>query len=258
MEFKDKVVLVTGSGRGIGRGIALAFARQGATVAVNGVRDESCRAVAAEVDRAGGKGIAVPGDVSDAASVKKIFQTIVDTRGRLDVLVNNAGIIYVVNLVDTTDEQWDRTMAVNCRAVFLCAREAVRLMMKAGKGKIINLASQLGKTGAPLFTHYCASKFAVVGFTQALSKEVARHRINVNAVCPGNVDTDMTASEIDVFEKITGKSRETIRQELTDMVPLGRLETPDDVASLVLFLASEKADYMTGQSINITGGLEVH
>jgi meso-butanediol dehydrogenase / (S,S)-butanediol dehydrogenase / diacetyl reductase len=257
-EFKDKVVLVTGSGRGIGRGIALAFAREGAAVAVNGLNAERCRAVCREVEEAGGKGLAAPGDVSDTAAVSGIFAKLVDGFGKIDILVNNAGICYVAEIVDTTDEQWDRTMAVNTRSMFLCSREAVRLMKKTGKGKIINLASQLGKTGAPYYTHYCASKFAIVGFTQALGREVAKLGINVNAVCPGPVDTDMTAGEIVVLERLTGKSKDAIRKELTDSVPLGRLEYPEDVANLVLFLASDKAGYMTGQAINITGGLEVH
>jgi meso-butanediol dehydrogenase/(S,S)-butanediol dehydrogenase/diacetyl reductase len=257
-EFKGKVVLVTGSGRGIGRGIALAFARGGASVAVNGLNAERCRAVCREVEEAGGRVLEAPGDVSDTAAVAGIFTKLIDEFGKIDILVNNAGICYVAELVDTTDEQWDRTMAVNCRSMFLCSREAVRHMKKAGRGKIVNLASQLGKNGVPYYTHYCASKFAVVGFTQSLGREVAKLGINVNAVCPGNVDTDMTAGEIVVLEKLTGKSKDTIRKELTDTVPLGRLEAPDDVANLVLFLASQKADYMTGQAINITGGLEVH
>jgi meso-butanediol dehydrogenase/(S,S)-butanediol dehydrogenase/diacetyl reductase len=257
-EFKDKAVLVTGAGRGIGRGIALAFAREGAAVAVNSLTAENCRAVRLEVERIGARGFEAPGDVSDAASVARIFARLGGEFGKIDILVNNAGICHVAELVDTTDEQWDRTMAVNVRSMFLCSREAVRLMKRAGKGKIVNLASQLGKTGAPYYTHYCASKFAVIGFTQALGREVAKFKINVNAVCPGPVDTDMTAGEIVVLEKLTGKGGETIMKELTDSIPLGRLEYPEDVANLVLFLASAKADYMTGQAVNITGGLEVH
>jgi NAD(P)-dependent dehydrogenase (short-subunit alcohol dehydrogenase family) len=257
-EFKDKVVLVTGSGRGIGRGIALAFAREGASVAVNGLDAERCRAVCREVEKAGGRGLSAPGDVSDAAAVSGIFAKLVDGFGKIDILVNNAGICFVAEIVDTTDEQWDRTMVVNVRSMFLCSREAVRLMKKAGEGKIVNLSSALGKTGAPYYTHYCASKFAVVGFTQALGRETAKHGINVNAVCPGAVDTDMTREELVTLEKLRGKSKQAIWKELTDAVPLGRLETPEDVANLVLFLASDKACYMTGQAVNVTGGFEVH
>jgi meso-butanediol dehydrogenase/(S,S)-butanediol dehydrogenase/diacetyl reductase len=130
--------------------------------------------------------------------------------------------------------------------------------VKSNKGKIVNVSSQLGKTGVARYSHYCASKFAVVGFTQALSKEVASYGINVNAVCPGIVDTDMMSEELVVLEKLFKKSEEALRKEFLNIIPLGRYETPEDVANLVLFLASEKADYMTGQSINITGGIEVH
>jgi len=131
-------------------------------------------------------------------------------------------------------------------------------MVERKSGKIINVASQLGKTGVARYTHYCASKFAVVGFTQALAKELAPYGINVNAVCPGIVDTDMMDEELEVLKKITAKSEEELRKDFLNMIPLGRYETPEDVAHLVLFLASEGAAYMTGQSINVTGGVEVH
>jgi meso-butanediol dehydrogenase/(S,S)-butanediol dehydrogenase/diacetyl reductase len=258
MDFEDKVVLVTGSTRGIGRGIALAFAREGALVAVNGTKSDLCEKVADEVDSSGGKGLSVPGDISKTNVVKNIFQKVIGDFGRLDILVNNAGIVYVVDCTDTTDEQWDRTMAVNCRGVFLCAREASRHMVGRKAGKIINVASQLGKSGVARYTHYCASKFAVVGFTQALARELAPHGINVNAVCPGIVDTDMMDEELKVLTKVTGKSEDELREEFLNVIPLGRYETPEDVANLVLFLASEGAAYMTGQSINVTGGVEVH
>jgi NAD(P)-dependent dehydrogenase (short-subunit alcohol dehydrogenase family) len=258
MIFKDKVVLVTGSTRGIGRGIALAFAREGSKVAINGTKSDRCQQVADEVSNSGGKGLSVPGDITSTDVVKKIFHDVIRNFGQLDILVNNAGIIYVVDCADTTDEQWDRTMAVNCRGVFLCSREAVRYMVDRKSGIIINVASQLGKSGVAKYTHYCASKFAVVGFTQALAKELAPHRINVNAVCPGIVNTDMMEEELDVFMKDTGKSEDELREDFLNMIPLGRYETPEDVANLVLFLASERAEYITGQSINVTGGIEVH
>lgn len=258
MDFKDKAVLVTGSMRGIGRGIAMAFAYEGAKAAINGPNENLCLKVAKEIDTCGGQGIAVPGDISDAETVSGIFRKVLNAFGHLDILVNNAGIIYVTDCVDTTDEQWDRTMAVNCRGVFLCSREAARHMNKRKSGKIINIASQLGKTGVERYTHYCASKFAVIGFTQALARELANSGINVNAVCPGIVDTDMMDEEIRVLKRITGKSDEDLRKDFLSMIPLGRYETPEDVANLVLFLASDKASYITGQSINVTGGIEVH
>ena len=258
LKFKGKAVLVTGSTRGIGRGIALAFARDGAMVGVNGTKSDLCQKVAKEVNSFGGKGLAVPGDISNTAAVKTIFKKIIRDFGHLDILVNNAGIIYVVDCMDTKDDQWDRTMAVNCRGVFLCSREAARHMVERKTGKIINIASQLGKSGVAKYTHYCASKFSVVGFTQALAKELAPYSINVNAVCPGIVNTDMMDEEIEIFTKVTGKCEDELRKEFLNMIPLGRYETPDDVANLVLFLASEGAAYITGQSINVTGGVEVH
>jgi NAD(P)-dependent dehydrogenase (short-subunit alcohol dehydrogenase family) len=258
MDFRNKVVFVTGSTRGIGRVIAIAFAEQGAKVAVNGTKENLCHNVVEEVDTAGGEGVAVPGDISNSEVVRGCFKKILNDFGHLDILVNNAGIIYVEDCIDTTDQQWDRTMAVNCRGVFLCSREAARHMVERKSGKIINISSQLGKSGVAKYTHYCASKFAVVGFTQALAKELAPHRINVNAVCPGIVDTDMMDEELEVFKKITGKSEKELRQDFLNTIPLGRYETSEDVANLILFLASKGAAYMTGQSINVTGGIEVH
>ncbi len=258
MDFKDKVVFITGSTRGIGRGIAIAFAEHGAKVAINGTKENLCYKVVEEVGNAGGQGLPLPGDISNSKVVSRCFEKIFNDFGHLDILVNNAGIIYVEDCIDTTEEQWDKTMAVNCRGVFLCSREAARHMVERKLGKIINIASQLGKSGVAKYTHYCASKFAVVGFTQALAKELAPHRINVNAVCPGIVDTDMIDEELEVLIKVTGKSEKELRQDFLNMIPLGRYETSEDVANLVLFLASEGAAYITGQSINVTGGIEVH
>jgi NAD(P)-dependent dehydrogenase (short-subunit alcohol dehydrogenase family) len=258
MDFKNQVVLVTGGTRGIGRGIVHAFAKEGACIAVNGTKKQLCSAVVEEVREYGGQGIAVPGDISKSEDVQKVFAQIFEQIGHLDILVNNAGVIYVVECTDTTDEQWDHTMNVNCRGVFLCSREAARHMKKRKSGKIINVSSQLGKTGVARYTHYCASKFAVVGFTQALAMELALHGVNVNAVCPGIVDTDMMKEELVVLEKLEGKSEKELRRLFLDMIPLGRYESTDDIASLVLFLASEKAQYITGQSINVSGGIEFH
>ena len=258
MRFANKVVLVTGATRGIGKGIALAFGREGAIVAVNGTKKALAESVAAELDRAGGRGLPVPGDVSEPQAVKAIFRQLRKHAGEIDILVNCAGIIYVADCVDTTDEQWDRTMSVNCRGLFLCSREALRDMMARKSGTIINVSSQLGKTAAARYSHYCASKFAVIGFTQAVAREAAPYGITVNAVCPGVVDTDMMAEELAVLQRLTGKSEAVLRQEFLDMIPLGRYETPEDVADLVLFLASPQASYITGQAINISGGVEVH
>ena len=258
MDFQGKSVLVTGGTRGIGRGVVQAFAAAGAQVAVNGTKKDLCREAAEEADSLGGKGIAVPGDVSKSDAVQEIFQNVYDAFGKLDILINNAGVIYVVDCTETTEEQWDRTFDVNCKGVFLCSREASKHMIMRGSGKIVNLASMLGKTGTARYTHYCASKFAVVGFTQSLARELAPHGINVNAVCPGIVDTDMMKEELVVLEKIMEKSEEDLRKEFLGIIPIGRYETADDVAKLIMFLSSEEAAYITGQSINVTGGIEMH
>lgn len=258
MDLKDKTALVTGSTRGIGKGIAIMFAKEGARVAINGTRADLCNEVSEEIAGFGGDSIAVPGDISKPEAVQDIFQKVIDRFEHLDILVNNAGVIYVAECIETTDEQWEHTMNVNCRGVFLCSREAAQPMIKRKAGKIINISSQLGKTGVVKYTHYCASKFAVIGFTQALARELAPYGVNVNAVCPGIVNTDMMDEELSAFKRITGKSEEELRKEFLDLIPLGRYETPGDVANLVLFLASERASYITGQAINVTGGIEMH
>ncbi len=258
MEFKGSNVLVTGATRGIGRGIALAFAAEGACVAINGTRSDLAERVAEEVGKAGGEGLAVPGDVSRSEDVLRIFRRIREVWGEIDVLVNCAGIIFVADCVETTDEQWDRTMEVNCRGAFLCCREALRGMIRRKSGCIVNISSQLGKTAAARYSHYCASKFAVIGFTQAIAREVASLGIRVNAVCPGAAETDMMAGELEVLVKLTGKTSAQLGQEFRDAIPLGRYAEPGDIAPVVLFLASRRASYMTGQALNATGGAEVH
>jgi len=258
MVFRDKVVLVTGSTRSIGKGIALAFANEGAKVVINGTNKKLCSEVAAEIVNSGKEAVSIPGDVSNTEIVKNIYKEIINNFGHIDILVNNAGIIYVEECINTSDLQWDKTMAINCRGIFLCSREAAKYMIEQESGKIINISSALGKSGAAKYTHYCASKFAVIGFTQALAKELAPYRINVNAVCPGIVDTDMFYDELEVFREDMNKSIEELKEMFLKTVPLGRFEKPEDVADLTLFLASEKSSYMTGQSINITGGFEMH
>jgi meso-butanediol dehydrogenase / (S,S)-butanediol dehydrogenase / diacetyl reductase len=258
MEFSGKVALVTGAGGGIGSGVALALGRAGATVAIADLKAEQLEGTRRALEATGAKCLALPTDVTVASQVEATVAAVISRCGKLDVLVNCAGIIYVVDCVETTEEQWDRTIAVNAKGVFLCCRAAARHMSQRKQGKIVNIASMIGKTGVRRYTHYCASKFAVIGFTQALAMEMAPFGVNVNAVCPGIVDTGMLRFEIDVLSRIRGVTKEVIEQELKGQVPLGRYETPQDVAEMVLFLASEHAAYITGQSYNTTGGIEMH
>jgi meso-butanediol dehydrogenase/(S,S)-butanediol dehydrogenase/diacetyl reductase len=257
LRLKDQVVIVTGSGRGIGRAIALRAAREGAKVIVNSVSPKkTCEATAKEITEAGGEALAIMGDVSKEADVRNIVSKTVERYGRLDVMIANAGISWAKFAVDTTAEEWNSIFSVNALGVFLCDKAAAEQMIKQKKGKIINAASIAGHDGFRGLGAYSATKFAVHGFTQALAKELAQHGITVNAYCPGIVDTDMWDDIHVGMGPILGLKPGGPKKSIDVFaagVPLGRKETPDDTAALVTFLASPDADYITGQSI-ITGG----
>lgn len=251
--FHDKVVLVTGAAAGIGRAIAAAFHQAGARVAL---ADRDGDALAAAVDELEDRALAVICDVRDRASVETAFAEVVASLGSVDCLVANAGVSSMKNAMDLTDEDWDFNFDVNAKGVFLTNQVAVRHFLKAdNKGCVINTASLAAKVGAPYLAHYSASKFAVLGWTQALAREVACHGIRINAVCPGFVKTAMQAREIVWEATLSGKTPDEVRQSWIDQTPLGRLEEPDDVAGVVVFLASDAARFMTGQAINVTGGV---
>jgi acetoin reductase-like protein len=258
MRFADTRVIVTGAGRGIGRAIALRFAREGASVAVCDIDPDTAKSTAAEVTDAGGRALEVELDVRSPESVKAMVETVVSAWDGVDVLVNNAGITIAKPVVEFTEEEWERTLDINVKGVFRCSQLVARQMIEQGCGKIINLSSESGKTAKPNFTIYAASKFGVVGFTQGLAQELAPYGINVNAVCPGIVHTPMWEELDRVLAKRMGKKEGEILATRKEQIPLGRLEQPEDVAGVVAFLASEDADYMTGQAVNVTGGREVH
>lgn len=257
--FVGRVALVTGAGSGIGRGIAMGFASEGALVAVNDVNFSAAESVAAELNAAGGRGMAVAADVCDEVQVQDMVQRVADNFGRIDILVNNAGVGVIVPVLEMKAEEWDFVMNVNARGTFLCSREVARHMVESGiRGSIINISSQAGKTGARYQGVYCASKAAVLAFTQVLGLELARSGINVNAVCPGVVDTPMMKELIATLAQRSKVPEAQVEKAMMRMVPMGRIETPDDVAGVVKFLASDEASYMTGQAINVTGGMERH
>jgi NAD(P)-dependent dehydrogenase (short-subunit alcohol dehydrogenase family) len=261
MLLKDKVALITGGGRGIGRGVALRYAREGAKLALVDIEQAHLDETAKELDLvgAGAQFITVRGDVSSSADVQQFFAAAIERFGRLDILVNNAGIgnppIPIINM---PEEAWDRTLAVNLKSVFLCSKAAaLQFIKQGGGGRIISVASQAGKTGYAMLTPYCASKAGIVLFTQAFAKEVGQYKINVNCVCPGTIDTPLLRgaglglqNNDELFERLIGG--------VLPSIPLGRLGYPEDVAKLITFLASDDADYMTGQAINISGGQEMH
>ncbi len=257
--FAGKVAMVTGAGSGIGRGIALGFAREGAAVAVNDINPSSAEQVVEEIINLGGEAMAIVADVTNSEQVQNMVQSILNRFGHIDILVNNAGTGVNKLVIETEEQDWDLVMSVNAKGVFLCSRAVAREMIRLQtRGKIINISSQAGKTGALYQGAYCASKAAVLLFTQVLALELARFGINVNAVCPGVVDTPLLDALCEDLARRSKKSVEDVKKALLRRVPLGRMETPEDVAKVVLFLASEDAGYMTGQAINVTGGMERH
>ncbi|MBM3583194.1 MAG: SDR family oxidoreductase [Alphaproteobacteria bacterium] len=244
--------LVTGAGTGIGAAIARALAKAGARVAVTDMDGKRARAIAAAI---GKRTVALTLDVTDAAATRRALAKAAKALGGLDTVCANAGVSTMNRVVDLTEAEWDFNMDVNAKGVFLTNQAAVRHFLANGtKGVIVNTASMAGHMGAPFLAHYCASKFAVVGFTQSLAKEVGGHGIRVNAVCPGFVRTLMQERELVWEGTLRGMTPEAVRAEMISLTPLGRIEEPEDVADLVVFLASDGARFMTGQAINVTGG----
>jgi 3-hydroxybutyrate dehydrogenase len=246
-----KTALITGGGRGIGRAIALAFAREGVRIAVAARTAEQVEQVAHEI---GNGAIGLVCDVSDPESVTNMFAELRERLGDTDILVNNAGIAESATLVKTTDELWHRHLAINLSGTFYCTRAALPAMLKKGWGRVINVASIAGKTGAPYIAAYSASKHGVLGLTRSVALEVATTGITVNAICPGYVDTDMVSRGIEQITTKTGRTAEEAFDSLKKMSPQNRLVTPEEVAAVALLLASDEGRGINGQGINVDGG----
>ncbi len=244
LNLTGKVVIVTGAARGIGRAIALEFAREGANVIVNDILEESS-SVAGEIEKMGVKSLFVKADVSKEQEVINMFSRAVDAFSRVDVLVNNAGIIRDALIHKISLEDWEAVIETNLKGAFLCCREAAKYMMRQGYGRIINISSVTGQMGNIGQSNYAASKAGIIGLTKALALELARYGdITVNAIAPGLTRTEMT-----------GRVPEKIIKRFIDRIPLGRMAEPEEIAHLAVFLASDKARYITGQVIAINGGL---
>ncbi|MEM2816625.1 MAG: 3-oxoacyl-[acyl-carrier-protein] reductase [Candidatus Bathyarchaeia archaeon] len=242
LRLDGRVAVVTGAARGIGRAIALAFAREGAKVVVNDVADGS--AVVEEIKALGGESIFVKADVTKFQDVKAIFDRALETFERVDILVNNAGIVRDALIHKMSLEDWDAVIDVNLKGAFLCSKMAAECMMKQNYGRIINISSVVAQMGNIGQVNYAASKAGLIGLTKALALELAKYGITVNAVSPGFTRTEMTL-----------KVPEKILQRFIERIPLRRIAEPEEIANLVVFLASDHAGYITGQVIAINGGL---
>jgi NAD(P)-dependent dehydrogenase (short-subunit alcohol dehydrogenase family) len=255
MELEQQTAIVTGAGRGIGRAIALELATLGAAVAVVDRDGDAARRTADEVGAAGRAALAVTADISRRADIEAMVQQVVDRFGRIDVLVNNAGINRRAAALEITEESWDATMNVNARGTFFCTQAVLPHMRSARRGVVVNIASQSGKLATPTGVVYGVSKAAVISMTRSLAVAFAGDGIRVNCVCPGSIWTDMWAAvdhEVGVVQM--GLQPGEYRQQRASRIPLGRLGEPEDVARVVGFLSSARSAYMTGQAINVTGG----
>ncbi len=250
-DLRGRRAVVTGGANGIGRAIVSALIRHGVAVAIADLDGAAAEKTASEVGAAG----AVTVDVRKRASVEAGFARAKTLLGGVDILCANAGVSTMNHAIDLTDEEWDFNFDVNTRGVFLSNQIAARHFLEQGHGVIVNTASLAAKVGAPLLAHYSASKFAVLGWTQALARELAPKGIRVNAVCPGFVKTGMQTREVEWEAKLRGVTPERVIADYVAQTPLGRLEEPEDVADLVVFLCSSGARFMTGQGINVTGGV---
>jgi NAD(P)-dependent dehydrogenase (short-subunit alcohol dehydrogenase family) len=246
MDITNKVALITGSSRGIGRAIALAFARAGADIVIIYHKQaDSANSVVAEIRKLGRRALSLQIDVSSRAMVQGMISRTLETFDRIDVLVNNAGILQQKPFLEISDEDWDRIMDVNLKGAFLCSQKVFPVMQKQKSGAIINMASSGGQLGGPLAVHYSASKAGVICLTKSLARIGAFYGIRVNCIAPGLIDTEMTKDEI-----CSDAGREKVRQ-----IPIQRPGTVDEVARAAVFLASDDASYITGQTVNVNGGL---
>lgn len=254
----DKIAIVTGASKGIGRAIALRLAKEGANVVIADVDKDEGEKVAQMIREMGRDCLAVKCDVSNVQEVEDMVEKTMQKLGRIDILVNNAGVSSMATMVELEEKDWDFNMDINAKGQFLCSRAVAKHMIKQRSGKIINNASLAAKRGARFLAHYSASKFAVLGLTYTMAIELAPYNITVNAVCPGIVETDMIRREWKWEGDIRGMTPDEVRNEVLGEILLGRLCQPEDVAGVVAFLASKDADYLTGQSINVNGGMESH
>lgn len=253
-----RVALVTGGAKGIGSAIVATLAAHGANIVVTDTDVEGATNVAAAVRAGGREAIALEHDVMDVAATRRIVREALAEFASLDILVNNAGVSRGMSFLDVDEVEWDRVNDVNAKGTFFACQAVAPHMMARRYGKIVNVSSMAGKEATPLFTHYSASKFAVMAITQGLAKELAPFNINVNAVCPGIVRTPLWDPLLDQLSEVKGVTGEAAFDEFVDDIPLGRPQTPADIGQAVAFLASDHAGNITGEGLNVSGGSQVH
>jgi len=244
MTFLGRVALVTGASQGIGRACALKLAQSGATLALAARSQEKLQELVQQIEAAGGKAAAFPLDVGDEEQIKSAFKAVMAQFGKIDILVNNAGITRDQLLMRMKRADWDSVLNTNLTSAYLCTQQAISSMLKQRWGRIINITSIFGQTGQAGQANYAASKAGLIGLTMALAREVGSRNITCNAVAPGFIETAMTSG-----------LGEDLKQNAVKMIPLGRVGSPDDVASAVAFLASDEASYITGHVLNVNGGM---
>jgi len=257
-QLSGKVAIVTGAAQGIGRGVATVFANRGADLSLWDVKASQLLQVRDEIRKVGRRCVTTPVDVTNWSQLNEAARLTVQELGGIDVLVNCAGVHTSILFKDMTEKDWDFVNSVNAKGIFLSCKVVVPEMIRRGGGRIINIASDAGKTGHATEAHYVASKHAVIGLTKVLAIELARENIRVNAICPGYVDTPMLRQIFGELATIESRTEEDVIKSILDTIPVRRLGTPEDIGKAAAFLASDDADYVNGQSIGVCGGLEMH
>ena len=252
--LKGKVAIVTGGARGIGRDIAEGFAGEGASVVVSDILTDEAQELVEKLTRSGAKALAVRTDVTRKSDADDLVTATLNEFGKIDILVNAAGIVQDIRFIDIEEADWDRVLDVNAKGTYLVTRAVIPHMIAARYGKIVNISSRSGKEAQPGLVHYAASKFAVIGLTTGLAKEMAEYDINVNAVCPGILRTAMWEKILDARSARTGIPREEIFASIVDTIPLKRPQELADITSVVLFLSSGISRNITGESVSVNGG----
>lgn len=259
MRLKDRVAIVTGAAGVIGRAIAARLAEEGAKVIVVDINLKGAEDTVQAIKRSGGEAMALQVDITKKADVQAMAKKVLDAFGQIDILVNNAGMDHKEPIVEYDEEWWDRLFALNVKGVFLCTQAVLPVMMERKYGRIVNISSMAGKTGEPFTSAYCATKFAVNGFTQVLGIEGGPYNITANAVCPGPVDSDLIWQAARQGAEHKGVTPQQFMDDFfIGPTPMGRLAKPTEIANAVLFLSSDEAGFITGSTLNVSGGREMH